>query len=355
MILTDRNFNTSFFEIAGGGDPILYQHLFSTNIYLHRTYLFLRGLFYNHLSVVYCTNLVSLIKYNMNNSNSNNNFNSDLYSEFNFYSFFAKYNNYLPQNTSPSTYFLTWFIGFTEGDGSFIINKRGDLAFVITQSTTNIGVLYYIKETLGFGKVISQSVKTKFSRYVTQSKKEIEVLISIFNSNIILPTRQKKLETFIEGFNNWANKGNIKLEPVVFINNVILPSLSNSWLAGFTDAEGCFTCSIGDKKGFSYNYSIAQKGESNIFVLEQLCSLFKGGVVSKHFIKDVYEYRIAGVKSCPNIFPYFDEYTLLTKKSLSYILWKQIYQDLVKKHHLNPKKRLEMKEKARMINISNVF
>ena len=29
MVLTDRNFNTSFFEVAGGGDPILYQHLFS--------------------------------------------------------------------------------------------------------------------------------------------------------------------------------------------------------------------------------------------------------------------------------------------------------------------------------------
>jgi cytochrome c oxidase subunit 1 len=28
MILTDRNFNTSFFETAGGGDPVLYQHLF---------------------------------------------------------------------------------------------------------------------------------------------------------------------------------------------------------------------------------------------------------------------------------------------------------------------------------------
>ena len=28
MVLTDRNFNTSFFESAAGGDPILYQHLF---------------------------------------------------------------------------------------------------------------------------------------------------------------------------------------------------------------------------------------------------------------------------------------------------------------------------------------
>ena len=28
MLLTDRNFNTSFYDPAGGGDPVLYQHLF---------------------------------------------------------------------------------------------------------------------------------------------------------------------------------------------------------------------------------------------------------------------------------------------------------------------------------------
>jgi cytochrome c oxidase subunit I len=28
MLLTDRNFNTTFFDVIGGGDPVLYQHLF---------------------------------------------------------------------------------------------------------------------------------------------------------------------------------------------------------------------------------------------------------------------------------------------------------------------------------------
>lgn len=266
---------------------------------------------------------------------------------FDFSLYYKKHKSYLPNNILPSDKFLTWFIGFSESKGSFVLNNRGDLAFIITQNTSEIKVLHFIEETLGFGKVIKQSSTT--GRYVIQSKKEIEVLISIFNGNTVLPSKQKRLNSFINGFNLWVTKGTIRLEPVITKNNSLLPNLNNSWLAGFTDGEGYFTCSIGER-GYSFNYNVSQIGEINVKILKELCLLFKGGLVSNHSVKNVYEYRIAGVKCSKNIFPYFDRYTLFTKKCMSYILWKQIHEDLVKNHHLDPVKKLEMIEKARMIN-----
>ena len=58
MVLTDRNFNTSFFEAAGGGDPILYQHLFLIItlylfiflIYLYIIYVILTKVHFKYLS-----------------------------------------------------------------------------------------------------------------------------------------------------------------------------------------------------------------------------------------------------------------------------------------------------------------
>lgn len=350
MLLTDRNFNTSFFELAGGGDPILYQHLFSILKFKELLFYFtISFTLYFKITIKLLTanlliNLLFVIM-SVKPVNPAKNF-------FEFTLFYNKYKTYLP-NVLPSSVFLSWFIGFVEAEGSFIVNNRGDLAFVVTQSTSDIRVLCYIKETLGFGKVISQSAK--ISRYITQSKKEIDIIISLLNGNLVLPTRQKKLESFIKGFNSWANKGSIRLDSIIFIENTLLPSLDNSWLAGFTDGEGCFTCSIGEKKGFSFNFSIAQKGESNLFILKELCTLFKGGIVSNHYIKNVFEYRIAGVKACPNIFSYFDNYTLLTKKSLAYTLWKQVHVDLLNKHHLDAEKRKQIIEKARMINKSNIL
>jgi hypothetical protein len=88
-------------------------------------------------------------------------------------------------------------------------------------------------------------------------------------------------------------------------------------------------------------------------VLEHFCSLFDKGIVSKHSKENVYEFRLGGINNCKNIFPYFDNYTLYTKKSISYILWKDIHKHLVNKDHLDKLKRQEMIEKAKMINKSS--
>ena len=68
--------------------------------------------------------------------------------------------NLLPQHKnekSISPEFLTWFIGFVEGDGSF--QKNGTLK--ITQSSTDIQILYRVKTTMGFGTVRIQDSKSK--------------------------------------------------------------------------------------------------------------------------------------------------------------------------------------------------
>jgi hypothetical protein len=57
------------------------------------------------------------------------------------------------------------------------------------------------------------------------------------------------------------------MEFINIIDKLIYPTLDNSSLAGFTDAEGCFTCFIGEIKGFSFNYSINQKGINNKIIL----------------------------------------------------------------------------------------
>ena len=87
---------------------------------------------------------------------------------------------------------------------------------------------------------------------------------------VILFYHKEKFYLFVKGFNKWVTKGRILLEPIVIKNRPILPTLNDAWFAGFTDGEGCFACSIGEKKGFSFNFSIAQKWEINLKVLEHL-------------------------------------------------------------------------------------
>jgi hypothetical protein len=106
---------------------------------------------------------------------------------------------------------LTWFIGFSEGDGAFLINKNVQGKFVITQKESVI--LNHIEKTLQIGRVRHFG---KFSRYMVDDNNSIKILISLFNGNLVLDKRKIQ-------FSNW-----LKLFNIDEVYNEALPSLKDA-------------------------------------------------------------------------------------------------------------------------------
>ena len=322
MVLTDRNFNTSFFEVAGGGDPILYQHLFLTNSN------------YIHLPLI----LTSKTKAN---------------SSFDFSRFYSKFKKNYPNLKQPDIKFLQWFIGFSEGEGCFTSGKRGDLSFVITQSTKDIQCLNHIKDNLGFGKVIKQSVKQSTHRYIVQDINNLSLLSLIFNGNMVFPTRNARFLTFLSSLNEKLLKNNSTvIEP---LRTCVLPTLKDSWISGITDGKGCFTCCLlSNTTAYRFRYILTQKWEANKAVLEHITNMFnkylaKGSVLA-HSVNNVWEIRINGVKNCEGLFVYFDEYNLKTRKLESYLKWKLLHCKLTNGDHLNEVTRQKLITLVKQVN-----
>ena len=247
--------------------------------------------------------------------------------------------------------FINWFIGFVEGDGSFIINHRNDLIFVITQETKYDYILYYIQEKLGYGKVIKQSKTTM--RFIIQNNLECYLIALLFHNNIRLSSKQDSYLKFINLINKKIKKNKFKFTKKLKKDNIIYNyinilstnlklkeiTLNDAWLSGFIDAEGCFFCYIKIKK-INYNYTIgfdiAQKNKENKeILLNKLISLFNSGNVYKHSVPNVWYYRIQGINNLKNIINYLDIYTLKSNKLNIYIIWKKIISWLSKKNHLN--------------------
>jgi hypothetical protein len=308
MILTDRNFNTSFYDPAGGGDPVLYQHLFLNTSAL-------------------LTVAVTVI---------------GAATPFRFNAFYSLYTQRFPNAPVPSQSFLEWLVGFSEGDGSFTVSSRGTSIFVITQGTNDIQILEYIKNTLGFGRVIKQGPNT--SRFVVEDIASVALLIALFNGNLVFPLKQASFALFLEAFNTRAKA------VVAFIPTLVTPTFDDFWLAGLSDAEGSFNCSfLGNSIAYRFRFMLAQKGAINLSVLMHITSLI-GGVVRPHSQPGVNEITVNGARNMERVFKYFDTHSLLTKKAESYRLWREVHVAIVNGEHLTPISRELLKAKAATIN-----
>lgn len=250
--------------------------------------------------------------------------------------------------------FKWWFIGFSEGDGSFILNKDGYLEFKITQSSSDAQILFYIKKQLGFGSVSVQDKINKTHHFRVRDKKNILKLIQIFNGNIVTNYKLNQFKSWVEGFNSIY-----KME-IEFLSKKHELTLNNAWLSGFTDAEGCFSSSvftskITGKPIVTVRYFISHGCEAAVrlgkddkeFSLN-LADMLNGYIT---YVKSYNGYTtVVNHGKLNKILAYLHNYPLKTKKLLSYYRWLKIYGLVKDKKHFTPEGLIIIKSIAKLIN-----
>lgn len=238
-------------------------------------------------------------------------------------------NNDIDNSLNLNSNFKYWFIGFTEGDGSFIVNKNGYLEFKVTQSSIDAQILFYIKKELGFGSVRVQDKNNKTHHFRVRDQKGILKLIHIFNGNLLTERKNNQFKLWLEAFNK-AYKMDIQL-----IQNDNNPTLDNAWLSGFSDSEGCFTVSV-IKRSESYNqvqvrYILSQKNELEL--MTKIAALFDGKVT---YLKSYDGYNMTvNLSKLRKVISYFNIFSLKTKKYIDYFNWLKVYKLVVNKDHFN--------------------
>jgi len=240
----------------------------------------------------------------------------------------------------PDEVWLRWLIGFIEGDGAILSNKES-LSIVLTQKDSNI--LYHIKDILGFGLV--KQFKG-YSRLIIKNNFDIYLMILLLNGNLVLEKRKKQLAIMIDVFNRkkfknveWLSLRLSEKISIISANSII--TLNDSWLSGFTDAEGCFNVHIVKRKEMKTKYNVSlrfildQKDEE--MVLQNIRNLFGYGKVSlrKDRTKNtVYRYTTHSLTASKIINDYFNMFPLKTTKKHSFDIWIDIYNMLINKKHL---------------------
>lgn len=230
----------------------------------------------------------------------------------NYYELLSKSKLTLTQK--PSQGFLEWFVGFTEGDGSFIVSKNR-LFFIINQK--DIRVLHFIKKTLGFGTVSNYG---NYSRYIVTKRDHLEFLILIFSNNLLMNKTTAR-------FNLWAQSFygiDLSSKPLKIQNLT-----KSGWLSGLIAAEGCFNAIVQKRTDNNYTrvrlrFIIDQKDEVDILNLIQR-NFDVGRVIPRQdganfrFLTDTF-------LAVPIIIKYLDVFPLYHyNKSIAYNRWKVLF------------------------------
>jgi hypothetical protein len=244
--------------------------------------------------------------------------------------------------------FLCWFIGFTEGDGSFSTDGKRNF-FQIVQKDPKI--LYYIKEHLGFGTVVLR--KDGYFLYRVVDQVNIDRLIRIFAGNLQLKKTQLRFKEWLITYSNYT-KLPLKLDLSLVVQNDLI-HLNSAWISGFIDAEGCFNVGLNLTNRLLFRFIIDQKNESEI--LQKILYTFGVGHLSlENRLSLKTMQRLVVTSKFTILFNYLEKYNLRSNKFISLERFKHIYNYklLPKKEYdlilNNPKDFLKLKRLIQSVN-----
>jgi hypothetical protein len=116
-------------------------------------------------------------------------------------------------------------------------------------------------------------------------------------------------------------------------------SLDNYWLAGFTQAEGCFHISIVKSKTHITGYSVILEyslKQNDDLPLKLLYNHLKMGNISQDS-SGIWCYKSTGLKTAVRIINYFDKYKLFGGKYVDYLKFRKVYIKITEGKHLENK------------------
>lgn len=214
-------------------------------------------------------------------------------------------------------YFLA---GLIEGDGWF-----GKKTIHISFSIKDVTLAYLLKKRIGYGNVYKIKDK-KAVRYICRNMKGLTIILSAINGKLLSKYKYQQLVN-----HNYAKDFNI---------NILPPSyklrLDNYWLAGFTQADGCFHISVVKSKTHATGYSVRLEyslKQNDDIPLKLLYNKLNMGNVSK-YSTGISCYKSTGYKTAYALICYFDKFNLFADKYKSYLKFRKVYIMITQGKHL---------------------